>query len=385
MQNPSCLLYGPGDARFEDRPMPTIDNPFDVIIRIEYVGVCGSDVHFWIHGGVKNHVSETNPIVMGHEASGTVYAIGPSVKRLQPGDAVAIEPGFGCRICSKCKSGKYNLCPQMKFAANPLDTHGALSKFFKVPADCCYKISGSVDSEFASEFPPGIGGSGGIGLDEAVLIEPMAVAVHSVRQVGVKPGDRVIVFGAGTVGLLCAAVAREFGANLIVSVDMSDEKLEFAKKLVGEDRVRFRTAIPAPQLNAEENASGFRNWLTCVDPDADLPGFDVAIEATGAEPCIQTAIHSLKVGGSFVQTGLGNRNVNFPISTVSENEITIKGCYRYGAGDFQMALELAKSRKIELKPLITKVVPFENVVEAWETTKRGEGIKTLIRGVERAV
>ncbi|KAJ5766138.1 uncharacterized protein N7511_003754 [Penicillium nucicola] len=379
MQNPSCLLYGPGDARFEDQPMPTINDPLDVIIRIEYVGVCGSDVHFWVHGGIGNHVSATNPIVMGHEASGTVHAIGSSVKNLQLGDAVAIEPGFGCRICSKCKSGKYNLCPNMRFAANPLDTHGALSKFFKVPADCCYKISGSLDSEFGSEFPHAIG------LDEAVLIEPMAVAMHSVRQVGVKPGDRVIVFGAGTVGILCAAVAREFGANLIVSVDLSDDKLEFAKKFVGEDRVRYRTAIPAAQLDAEENAVGLRSWLSGVDPDADVPGFDVAIEATGAEPCIQTAIHVLKVGGSFVQTGLGNRNVKFPISTVSENEITVKGCFRYGAGDFQMALELAKSRKIELKSLITKVVPFENVVEAWETTQRGEGIKTLIRGVGRAV
>ncbi|KAJ6084922.1 hypothetical protein N7499_004551 [Penicillium canescens] len=377
MQNPSCFLYGPGDARFEDRPMPTIDDPLDVIIRIEYVGVCGSDVHFWLHGGVKNHVSHTSPLVMGHEASGTVHAIGPSVKNLQPGDAVAIEPGFGCRICSKCKAGKYNLCPEMKFAANPPYTHGTLSKFFKVPADCCYKISGSFDSEF--------GNAGGIGLDEAVLIEPMAVAVHSVRQVGVKPGDRAIVFGAGTVGLLCAAVAREFGANLIVSVDLSDDKLEFAKKFVGEDRVRFRTAIPARGLTSEEIAVGLRGWLEGVDSEADLPGFDVAIEATGAESCIQTAIHSLKVGGSFVQTGLGNRNVNFPISTVSENEITVKGCYRYGAGDFKMALELAKSRKVELKPLITKVVPFENVVEAWETTKRGEGIKTLIRGVGRTV
>jgi D-xylulose reductase len=322
---------------------------------------------------------------MGHEASGTVHAIGPNVKKLRLGDAVAIEPGFGCRTCSKCKEGKYNLCPEMKFAACPPHQHGTLSKFFKVPADCCYKISGSIDSEFASEFPSELGSSGEIGLDEAVLIEPMSVAVHSVKQVGVKPGDRVIVFGAGTVGLLCAAVAREFGANLIVSVDLSDAKLEFAKKFVGEDRMRFRTVIPDRALNSEENAVALRSWLGCVDPDADLPGFDVAIEATGAESCIQTAIHSLKVGGSFVQTGLGNRHVNFPISTVSENEITIKGCFRYGAGDFQMALELAKSKKVDLKSLITKVVPFENVVEAWETTRRGEGIKTLIRGVERAI
>ncbi|CAG8025536.1 unnamed protein product [Penicillium salamii] len=330
-------------------------------------------VHFWLHGGVKTHVSEENPIVMGHEASGIVHAVGPAVSNLKTGDEIAIEPGFACRICSNCKSGHYNLCPHMKFAANPPHTHGTLSKFFKVPADCCFRIANTLGGNSSALR---------IGLDEAVLIEPMAVAVHSVRQVGVKPGDRVIVFGAGTVGLLCAAVAREFGASVVVSVDLSDQKLCFAQEWMARDRFLFSTAIPAP-MHAEDNAAGLRNWLQSVSPDEDpgMSGFDVAIEATGAESCIQMAIYSLRIGGSFVQTGLGNRNVNFPISTVSENEITIKGCYRYGHGDFKLALKLAMSGKVELKPLITNVFPFEEVTKAWDTTKSGEGIKTLIRGV----
>ncbi|KAJ5698692.1 hypothetical protein N7462_000697 [Penicillium macrosclerotiorum] len=368
MQNPSCLLYGPGDVRLEDRPLPAIEDPYDVIIRIAYVGVCGSDVHFWLHGGVKNFVAEDRPLVMGHEASGIVHAVGPAVTTLKPGDPIAIEPGSACRLCSRCKAGKYNLCPQMSFAANPPYTHGALTKYYKMPADCCYKIPTNLTKPF--------------GLDEACLVEPLSVAVHAVRQVGVQPGDKVVVFGAGTIGLLSAAVAREFGASMVISVDISRDKLDFAHSFVPNGRVSFSTAIPNSALSAEENAQCLRGMHRDSQfTESDIPGFDVAIEATGAELCIQMAIHSLRVGGRFVQIGLGNRNVTFPISTVSENEITVKGCFRYGPGDYKMALELALTRKIELHSLITKIVPFEKVVDAWETTKRGEGIKTLIRGV----
>lgn len=327
-----------------------------------------SQVHFWLHGGVKKFVSEDRPLVMGHEASGIVHAVGSAVTNLQPGDPIAIEPGYACRLCSRCKAGTYNLCPKMKFAASPPHS-GALSKYYKMPVDCCYKIPSAMSDVF--------------GLDEAVLIEPLAVAVHSVRQVNVRPGDKVVVFGAGTVGLLCAAVAREYGASMITSVDLSRDKLDFAHSVVPNGRLAFSTALPNQTLSAEENAQCLRGMHRNAHfAESDVPGFDVAIEATGAESCIQMAIYALRVGGSFVQTGLGNRHVNFPISTVSENEITIKGCFRYGPGDFKMALELALMGRIGLKPLITKVVSFDKVTEAWETAKRGEGIKTLIRGPE---
>lgn len=261
----------------------------------------------------------------------------------------------------------------MIFAASPPD-NGTLCKFFKRPADCCYKIpkSNPNSSSLESSF----------GLDEAVLVEPLSVAVHSVRQGGIRPGDCVIVFGAGTIGLLCAAVAREFGATIVTSVDISREKLDFAKKFVPDGKLAFSTFIPDQTLPSDENAQRLRDLRQSEDGiETDVPGYDVAIEATGAESCIQMAIHALRVGGSFVQTGLGKRNVNFPISTVSENEIEIRGCFRYGPGDYRIALELASSGKIAVKSLITKIVPFVDVVEAWETTRRGQGIKTLIRGV----
>lgn len=147
------------------------------------------------------------------------------------------------------------------------------------------------------------------------------------------------------------------------------------------DKVRFSTELAHESSAVEQNATELRKQLewSVSEPDAGLAGFDVAIEAAGAEPCLQTAVHSLRAGGSFVQTGLGNGNVNFPISTVLENEITVKGCFRYCSGDFKLALEMAMLGKVDLKPLITKIVPFRGAIEAWETAKRGEDIKTLIR------
>lgn len=208
----------------------------------------------------------------------------------------------------------------MKFAANPPYTHGTLSKYYKIP---------------------------------------------------------------GTIGLLCAAVAREYGASSIASVDISRKKLDVAHSFVSDGRVKVTTVIPDSSRPAEENAKSLvATQLSTGLAEADVPGFDVAIEATGAEPCIQMAIHALRVGGSFVQTGLGNPNVNFPITVVSMNEIIVKGCFRYGPGDYKMALELALMGKIDLRSLITKVLPFEGVTDAWETTRKGEGIKTLIRGVD---
>jgi len=139
---------------------------------------------------VQKKVDADHPLVMGHEASGVVHSVGKMVHSLKPGDRVAIEPGFPCRRCKRCKEGRYNLCPEMKFAASPPDSHGALAKFYRLPEDFCYKI------------PPCLG------LDEAVLVEPLAVAVHIVRLADIRPGNSVVIFGAGTIGLFAAAVAN---------------------------------------------------------------------------------------------------------------------------------------------------------------------------------
>lgn len=290
---------------------------------------------------------------MGHEASGIIHKVGSAVTTLSPGDRVAIEPGYPCRRCARCKQGRYNLCPEMKFAADPPYTHGTLTKYFRLPADFCYKIPEHMS------------------LSNAVLMEPLAVAIHAVRLADVKLGNRVVVFGAGTVGLFCAAVAREFGASVVVSVDVLENRLRFAKEFIGPIG---RTAMPDLSLSPEKNAEGL------IQSQELGEGADIVIDASGAEASIQTGVFSLRMGGTYVQAGMGKRKIEFPISEMCEREIVAKGCFRYGAGDFDLGIHLVSSGRIQLAGLVTRIFPFEGAPEAWETAKRGEGTKTLIEG-----
>lgn len=288
---------------------------------------------------------------MGHEASGTVYSVGSSVASLKPGDRVAIEPGFPCRRCKACKSGRYNLCTKMTFAASPPDSPGTLTKYFRLPDDFCYKIPDAM------------------GLDEAVLIEPLSVAVHVARLADVKAGTDVVIFGAGTIGLMCAAVVKAFGAKKIISVDLDKRRLEFAEKFAA-----TATFEPIRGLSAEETAGQMIKQFGLSE------GADTVLEATGAASCIDTGISVLRTGGTFVQVGLGNSRIEFPIVLMSEKELNLKGSFRYNSGDYELALNLATSGKVAVGDLITHTEPFERASEAWERTRRGEGIKTLIRG-----
>lgn len=297
-------------------------------------------------------VSPEAPLVMGHEAAGIVHAVGPAVRSLLPGDKVALEPGIPCRYCVRCREGRYNLCADMKFAAAPPDSHGCLTKYYKLPEDYCHKIPANV------------------GLEEGPLVEPLAVAVHACRLVGVKPGSTVVVFGAGTVGLMSAAVAKAFGAKKVVSIDIAKSRLEFARS----KKLADATWIPNAELSAEENAER-------LVKDAELGlGVDVVVETSGVASSVNTAIHALRVGGSFVQVGLGRPMIEFPILRMSEKELELHGCFRYGPGDFELAIDLLASNKIDIGGFITRLLPFEEATEAWETTKRGEGIKTVIEG-----
>lgn len=243
----------------------------------------------------------------------------------------------------------------MKFAACPPDAHGTLTKYFKIPEDFCYKIPESM------------------GLQEAVLVEPLAVAVHTARLAGIKPGQSVVVFGSGTIGLLCAAVSKAFGAKKVVAVDIMEEKLQFAKGYIPGCGL-FR---PSAELSPEENAEKIARGHDLGD------GVDAVLEASGAEASVRTGIHVLQPSGAIVLVGLGKPELSsFPIMELSQKEVTVRGCFRYAAGDYQTALDLLETGKISVKELITSVLPFEQATEAWETTRQGIGLKNLIQGVQ---
>ncbi|KAF7596833.1 hypothetical protein BBP40_012433 [Aspergillus hancockii] len=351
--NPSWFLYGPGNARLESLPVPQIQDPHDVLVRIAYVGVCGSDVHFWKHGGVNKKVSKEQPLVLGHEAAGIIHAVGAAVSSVEVGDPVAVEPGIPCRRCKTCKSGAYNLCRQMRFAAVPPDVHGTLTKYYRVPEDFVYKV------------PPEIS------LQEAVLTEPLSVAVHSTRLADITPGQTVVIMGSGTVGLLCGAVAKVFGAHRIILVDILQHKLSF-----GSEYLNCETFLLDSDEGPEESAARLLAMLDAPD------GVDAVIEASGAESPVQIGIYALKRGGNYVQAGVGKPKAEIPILALSQKELHVHGCFRYGPGDYDLALKLLSKGTIDVKRLITSVTLFEHATQAWDKTARGEGIKNLIQGIQ---
>ncbi|KAL1975334.1 hypothetical protein VTN31DRAFT_3726 [Thermomyces dupontii] len=348
-QNLSFVLEGIKQVKFEDRPIPELVDPHDVLINVKYTGVCGSDVHYWEHGAIGDFVVK-EPMVLGHESSGVVVKVGSAVKTLKPGDRVAMEPGVPCRRCDPCKSGRYNLCIRMAFAATP-PIDGTLAKYYRLPEDFCYKLPDSMT------------------LQEGALIEPLSVAVHVARQGDIRPGNSVVVFGAGPVGLLCGAVARAFGASKVVMVDIQKPRLDFAKEYTA-------TGIYLPQrVSAQENAQRIKE-------ENDLgPGADVVLDASGAEPSVHTGIHVLRTGGTYVQGGMGKSEMTFPIMAACTKELTVKGSFRYSNGDYNLAVQLVATGKVSVKELITNEVKFEEAETAITDVKTGKGIKTLIAGL----
>ncbi|KAI5813267.1 hypothetical protein BZA77DRAFT_321667 [Pyronema omphalodes] len=275
-------------------------------------------------------------MVLGHESSGTI---------------IECEPGIPCRGCRFCKAGSYNLCTAMKFAATP-PYDGSLAKFYVLPEDFCVKLPENV------------------GLEEGALVEPLAVGVHVCKLANITAGDKVVVFGAGPVGLLGAATARAFGAAEVVVVDIAEKRLKFAGEYAATG------TYDAGKGGARENAEGIRKVFGWEF------GADKVIEASGAEASIQTAVFVLRYGGALVQAGMERDVVAFPIVEAAAKELVVKGSFRYAAGDYELAVKLVAEGKVDAMKLVTGRYDFKDAEKAFEETKSGKGIKVLIRGPE---
>ena len=184
--------------------------------------------------------------------------------------------------------------------------------------------------------------------------------------------------GSGTIGLLVAAVALQFGAHRVILVDILEKKLEFARSWLG-----VETFLADPALSPEDDAARLLTHFSLEEPGIDTTGgrVDTLIECSGAASSINTGIHLLRPGGKYVQTGVGAAKIEFPIVAVSNKELLFRGCFRYGAGDYELAVKLVDEGRVKVKALLSSVTRFEDATEAWEKTSRGEGIKNLIEGV----
>lgn len=309
-------------------------------------------VHYWQHGRIGNFTVD-QPLVLGHESAGIVVSCGEGVKSLLSGDRVAVEPGVGCNSCEDCRAGKYNLCSDMKFAATP-PHDGTLTKYYRVPEECCFKLPSSVS------------------MRDGALIEPLAIAVHCCKLAGDMQGKSVTVFGAGPVGQLCGSVARAFGASTVLVADVVASRLDFALQKGATHIYQMQT------VSCQENA------VQLLDSSEQLKGSDVVIDATGAQPCIETGVEVLRKGGVFVQAGLGQPKITFPVGLICDKEAVFRGSFRYGPGDYKLAIALVASRRVNLEGFVTKIFPFSEAQQAFETVLRKDGIKSVICGPDVA-
>lgn len=364
--NKSFVLRGVEDTIYEERPVPEL-GPHDVLVEVKKTGICGSDVHYLCHGRIGDFVVNS-PMVLGHESAGIVFKVGSKVKHLKAGDRVAMEPGASCGHCEDCKHGRYQLCVDMQFAATP-PYDGTLGRYYKVPASLAYLLPENLS------------------LEDGAMMEPLSVGVHSVRTLGqLKANQTVAVFGAGPVGLLALAVAKALGAKRTIAVDIDQNRLNFAKSYAATDvwlppkKNEGESMIDYSKRNAEEMKA--KLGLTDRGPTS----VDLIIEASGAAVCVQSGLFLVRTGGTFIQVGMGTPEVTVPITMLLVKELTVKGSFRYGPGDYELAIALVAQDKINLKPLVTHRFKFDDAVEAFQTTKAGKSadgkgvIKAIIDG-----
>jgi L-iditol 2-dehydrogenase len=300
------------------------------------VGVCGSDVHYFEHGRIGQYVVD-RPLVLGHEAGGEVAAVGPGVSTPRVGQRVSIEPGVPCRSCRQCLAGRYNLCPDMRFFATP-PIDGAFCEYVVMPVAFVYPVPDSISD------------------DAAGLLEPLSVGVWACRRAMVAPGSRVLVTGAGPIGLIAAQAARAYGATEVAVTDVNDHRLGLAADL----------GLRA--VNVAESALA----------DAGLEP-DVLLECSGNARATWDAVSTVARAGRVVLVGMGGDEVALPLTYLQDHELTVTGAFRY-ANTWPVAIDLAASGRVDLDRMVTGHYDLDDVETAL-TASRSD--PTVIKAVIR--
>jgi len=331
----ASVLTGPKTIELREVEVP-VPQPGQVLVMVTAVGVCGSDTHFYQTGAIGDIVVR-GPIVLGHETGGQIVAVGHGVDPGRVGSRVAVEPQTPCRRCDYCKRGLYHLCRDVQF-------YGAW------PVDGSFSEYAIVDDDFAHAIPDAMTD------EQAALVEPVSVAVHAARRGGVALGSRVLVTGAGPIGVLCAQVARASGATEIIITDPVAHRREFALAHGADVALDPATA----------------------DLDVYAEHFDVYIDASGNGPAILSALPTIRPGGTAVLVGMGGLQLEIPIAMIQHREITLTGTFRY-VNTWPAAIELIVSGAIDATSLVTGRYGLEDVEEALlKSTTDPVSIKTMI-------
>lgn len=320
----TAVMTGLRKTEFTEREIP-VPKADEVLVKIEYVGVCGSDLHFYEAGHIGNCRVQF-PFVLGHEAAGTIVTVGADVRHLKAGDRVALEPEKTCGKCEFCRTGKYNLCKRVEFFATP-PYDGVLQEYVAHRADLCFKLPENVDT---------IAGA---------MIEPLAVGFHAAGQGQAGPGQKAVIMGAGCIGLVTLLALKTYGVSEIYVVDVLDRRLQKARELGA-------TAV----INGRETDAVKR-----IMELTDGQGCDLAFEAAGTEITARQAIEVVKKGAAIVLVGYSSSGeMTLPMSQVLDKEIRLQSVFRY-RHIYPMAIQAVADGKTDVKKIVTNIYDFDEV------------------------
>jgi L-iditol 2-dehydrogenase len=328
----AAVLVEPGRIEVEDRPVPA-PAPGDVLIQVSRVGVCGSDAHYYREGRIGEFVVDA-PLILGHEAAGTVVSVGAGVRDDLVGRRVSIEPQRPNPDSAETRRGHYNLCPGMRFYATP-PVDGALCEYVTIGAAFAHPVPDSMSD------------------DAAALCEPLSVGIAAIDKAGLSGGSRVLIAGAGPIGIMAVQVARAFGATDIVVTDLDPGRRDIA--------LRFgATSVLDPR----------------ADDVSDL-GADAFVDASGAAAAVRAGIAAVRPAGRVVLVGMGTATMELPVQLIQNRELILTGVFRY-ANTWPTAIELVRSGRVDLDTMVTARYPLEKTAEALESDRVPGNIKSIV-------
>lgn len=329
MKNRAAFMTSLNRMEFRDVPVPEV-KPGEVLVKLEYVGICGSDVHYFHDGRCGDFVVD-GEFMLGHEAAGVVEEVGEGVAALAKGDRVALEPGIPCGKCEWCKGGKYNLCPDVRFLATP-PVQGCYENYIAFPAEMCFKLPDNMTTK------------------EGALVEPFSVGLHAAFQGQVKMGDQVVILGAGCIGLMTLLACKANGASDITVVDVVPKRLEFAKKL-GATRT----------FNGKET--------DVVQEILDLSGglgIEKVFETAGSPTTIAQTAFLVRAGGTIVLVGLSaNPEINYNFGKIMAKEARIESVFRY-RNLYPRAISAIAGGIVDVSGVVTHEFAFDDIQKAFE-------------------
>jgi L-iditol 2-dehydrogenase len=326
----AVVLTGLKQMEVRDVPQPTIERDTDVLLKIEMVGICGSDVHYYETGKIGSQVVQY-PYIVGHECAATVEAVGNSVIRVKVGDQIVVEPAVSCHQCDQCRTGRENTCRKLRFLGTPGQGNGCLCEYIIMPEENCFPTNGAIT------------------IEQAVLCEPLAIGIYSVEQSRIFKSAKIAILGSGPIGLSCMAAAEAENVDAIYMTDKLDYRVQIAEK-----------AGAAWAGNPE------RQDIVKAILEREPLGLDIIYECAGEQDTLDEAVELLKPGGRLMLVGIPRlERVSFMIDKIRRKELTLVNVRRQNKCT-QKAIDSIASGKINADFMITHRFPLERTKEAFD-------------------